>query len=391
MKRTSAMRELWVGVLLTISFVVFFVLLISLGEQQNLLLPKTTYHAFFQQTQGLAVGAPVRLEGVPIGSVTAIDFPEDPNDFRIIVTFQVDRTMAPRIREDTKALIVSQGIIGEVLLGLKRGSTLAPPAEPDTFLPTIETGTLEEFKTQGQVIAENILAISSDISRIMERIENGEGMLARLLTDDEYAQAFLQRIDRTSQAMEEIVHKLNEGESFLGRLLAAGDPKATAAADDVFEAIERINTILARVEGGEGTLGRLINEDTEFESLVTSLSEMSASVKNLTQEIEEGDGLLGKLIRDETWANEVMTELRQTSKDISDIVSELKSGEGTLGALLKDPSIYEGLNDLVGGVQKNRVLRWFIRRNVARGAEAELEETRESGKSPGRANRRKRE
>jgi len=42
----------------------------------------------------------------------------------------------------------------------------------------------------------------------------------------------------------------------------------------------------------------------------------------------------------------------------------LKSGEGTLGALINDPSLYEDLKSLIGGANRNRVLKYFIQKSV---------------------------
>lgn len=371
MKRPSAIRELWVGVLLTVGFVVFFVLLISVGEQHNLLSPKVTFHSRFDQTQGLNVGAPVRLEGVPVGSVTDIAFPDDPNDHRIIVTFQVDSGVAGRIRKDSKAILVSQGLIGEVLLGLKRGSPRSPPAEPGSFLEARETGSLEEFKSQGQVIAENLISISGDIQSIVERIERGEGLLARVLTDEEFAQEFLGRLDETSEALQEIVSKLNAGESFLGRLLASSDPEASASADALLQTIRSFESIVRRVERGEGTLGSLVQGESRIEDIMARMEETLDSIQEVTRDLEEGEGLAARLIRDEELAEQILDDLREASANVATITARLERGEGTLGALLVDPSIYEGMQDLVGGIQESRILRWFIRRKVKKGARSD--------------------
>jgi len=372
-KPSSVVRELWVGVLVAVAFIVFFVLLISVGEQHNLLAPKNAYLARFVRTQGLAVGAPVWLEGVPVGSVTDIRFPEEPDDFHIIVEFHVERSLAPRIRRDTRALIVSQGLIGEVLLGLERGSPEAPLAEPGAFLLSRETSTLEQFTSQGQVIADNIISISTDIRSVLARLERGEGLLARMLTDDEFAKHVIERLDSSTEALTEIAQGLKEGESFLGKILSAEDPRGAAAADSLFAAIERVEEIVVRVEKGEGTIGRLVTQDEEFDNVVAGLGEMSAAIRRFIDEVESGKGLLGELIMNEEAGREVMDNLESASKSIASITAKIDSGEGTIGAFIEDPALYEAMRDLVEGVEKSRVLRWFVRRKVAEGAEADLE------------------
>jgi phospholipid/cholesterol/gamma-HCH transport system substrate-binding protein len=373
-KATSAVRELWVGVLLAVAFVVFFVLLISVGEQHNLLAPKNEYHARFKQTQGLQVGAPVWLEGVPVGSVTGIRFPEDPDDFSIVVTFRVERALASRIRQDTTAVILTQGLIGEALLGLERGSPTAPPAEADSFVPTRESGTLAQFQTQGQIIADNIISIARDIRKVFARLEKGEGLVSKLLVDKQFADNFVERLESATEALAEIAESLNKGESFLGRLMASEDPDGVAAAESVFATIGRVERLVGRVERGEGTIGKLLAEDSEYDQMADGLREMTDAVRNFVRKVEEGEGLVAQLLLDEEAGREILDDMRRASRHIANISEELDRGEGTLGALLEDPSLYEAMEDLVEGIEKSRVLRWFVKRKQAEGAEKDLEE-----------------
>ena len=56
------------------------------------------------------------------------------------------------------------------------------------------------------------------------------------------------------------------------------------------------------------------------------------------------------------------TQLRQTSEAVN-------SGQGTIGMLTRDPALYEDLRSLVGGAQRNKLLRSYIRKTVERGEE----------------------
>ena len=45
----------------------------------------------------------------------------------------------------------------------------------------------------------------------------------------------------------------------------------------------------------------------------------------------------------------------------------LENGGGTLGLLAHDPALYEDLRALVGGAQRNKLLRSYIRRTIEEG------------------------
>ncbi len=73
--------------------------------------------------------------------------------------------------------------------------------------------------------------------------------------------------------------------------------------------------------------------------------------------------LSGKLNDSTKLANDSMTRLHS-------IISKVDSGEGTLGALINDPSLYEDMRNLIGGVNRNRVFKYVVRKSVESSREA---------------------
>ena len=59
---------------------------------------------------------------------------------------------------------------------------------------------------------------------------------------------------------------------------------------------------------------------------------------------------------------DTVSSLRRTSESI-------EQGEGTLGLLAHDPALYEDLRALVGGAQRNKLLRSYIRKTIQKGEE----------------------
>jgi phospholipid/cholesterol/gamma-HCH transport system substrate-binding protein len=371
MSRRSPIRDLWVGTLVLFACFIFLVLLISVGTRHNVFSPKIPYHARFESSQGLAVGAPVRLEGVPIGSVSKIAFPEDPNDFQIIVTIEIERDVAPRIREDTTGYIAQSTLLGDVLLELEKGSSTAPALAPEAFIRTKESPTIEQFKSVGETLAANVLEISTDLRSIVSRLEEGEGVLPRLLRDPEYGASVMENVRGTAENVDEISARLAEGESFLGQL--ATGPEGADAARRFFDTVERLDVFLARVEGGEGALGMLMQQGSPAEEAMEDLASAARSFREFADSLEVGEGgIVPRLLADEELAEALLADLRVTASNLASISTKLDEAEGTLGLLLEDPSVYEGLEDVVSGVQENKVLRWYIRRQQRKGAQERL-------------------
>jgi phospholipid/cholesterol/gamma-HCH transport system substrate-binding protein len=88
--------------------------------------------ASFRSVEGVGVGADVRLAGIRVGSVTALEL--DPASFEAKATFTVARGLA--IPEDSDVKIASEGLLGGAFLEITPGASEFMLAEGDTILNT---------------------------------------------------------------------------------------------------------------------------------------------------------------------------------------------------------------------------------------------------------------
>ncbi len=59
-----------------------------------------------------------------------------------------------------------------------------------------------------------------------------------------------------------------------------------------------------------------------------------------------------------------MEDLYSSMGSMKSIMSKIDRGEGTIGALINDPSLYDDLKALLGGANRNKVLKYFVRKSV---------------------------
>lgn len=134
-------------------------------------------------------------------------------------------------------------------------------------------------------------------------------------------------------------------------------------------ASESIRAISARLERGEGTLGKLMASDTK---LYDNLDAMIANAKEISACLKEGKGLLGRLLAtDDPLAGELESSLAAFKKacasfdardtfasanklleTLNSVADKLKAGEGTLGKLIADPSLYDEVNGLTKDIRQ---------------------------------------
>jgi phospholipid/cholesterol/gamma-HCH transport system substrate-binding protein len=100
--------------------------------------------------------------------------------------------------------------------------------------------------------------------------------------------------------------------------------------------VRRVDRILTQIESGNGSIGKLIYDDTVYRRLNSSLSE----VQNMVTGISQGRGSIGKLISSDEFYNKANASIDKLNK----VIDEINAGQGTVGKLIKDPALYNNAN-----------------------------------------------
>ena len=107
-----------VWIFLMLSVVALVVAVYAIGEKSGLFERGATLYAYFEDLDGLVVGAPVRLSGLDIGTVSSVEFPAEIEQRKARVRLSIKARYLPRIRSDSKASIGSKGLLGDKLVDM---------------------------------------------------------------------------------------------------------------------------------------------------------------------------------------------------------------------------------------------------------------------------------
>src|SRR5215467_355222 len=115
-----------------------------------------------------------------------------------------------------------------------------------------------------------------------------------------------------------------------------------------------LKNILTRTEQGKGFLGALTTESEESERLGNSLNATLASLTAVIRKVEQGKGLVGQLLIDEKYGKETGDSIRMALHSLQNVFAKidtsLQSNTGAIAALLNDPEgkqkVYQLLDNL---------------------------------------------
>ena len=132
---------------------------------------------------------------------------------------------------------------------------------------------------------------------------------------------------------EQILASVQEGRGTIGKLVTD---------DALFVEFNRFllsaQEVTRAMNSGDGTIGSLLKDPAAYNSLKTSL----ANLQDLTARINAGQGALGRFLNDEKLAN----SLSSTLTNLDQVTGKMNSGQGTVAKLMNETVLYDRINAL---------------------------------------------
>lgn len=272
---------------------------------------------------------PVFVRGLKVGSVQSMELLPNAVQVKLILDQQVT------FRKDYNVTVGKTSMLGGTCIQITEGNDAEVlPADfplegvtpPDMMadLGELVKGLREALNPEElrQTIS-NIQKASADIAVLTERVQRGEGMVGKLLSEDNSA---YEDLSAGLDNFRAITEDLRTGKGLLGKLISEED--TTYA--DLQSAIANLNTVTEGLANGKGLLGKLMREeDTTYADLQSTL----ANLNTVTEGLANGKGLLGKLMREE---DSTYADLQSALANLNTVTEGLANGQGFLGKLMRE-------------------------------------------------------
>jgi phospholipid/cholesterol/gamma-HCH transport system substrate-binding protein len=118
--------------------------------------------------------------------------------------------------------------------------------------------------------------------------------------------------------------------------------------DNVVEITHSLNTILGRMEKGQGLLGQLTSDSPEGRQLLTSVTGAADSLQRIAAKVETGKGLLPRLLNDRAMGDQLALSLDR----FQSLLDQAQHGPGLLPGLINDPAGRAEFNDTLASLHQ---------------------------------------
>ena len=271
--------------------ILLFILGFSYLKSTPLFDDSKTFYVVYDHVGGLQPGTQVSINGYAVGKVNDIRFKDSSG--KLLVTFSVDKSF--EFSKNSPAELYDTGIIGGKGVQIQPVFDGAPPAKSGDTLPSSTRPGLTELVQQkltplqlkiegavthadsllfnfNQVLDENtrqnLRETISGLKEVVASFQKTSNGLNDLLADNR------SRIDSTLDNIGQVSANLAR---LSDTLSTSGLGRAIASLEST---LGHLNTVLARMESGEGTMGRLLKDD----SLYVNLNEASRQLELLLQD-----------------------------------------------------------------------------------------------------------
>jgi phospholipid/cholesterol/gamma-HCH transport system substrate-binding protein len=354
---------------------------LAISKESRMFVRKNAYWSRFENTSGLVPGSPVRLVGVQIGTVDEITFPSDLSEIRIKVTFKVDRAFAPRLRTGTVAYLKSLSYLSQdKYIELTPGDPAQPVLPPGEFIPSGRS-TWEETLERSQSIADDIKEITASLRDVLVAMNSGEGVFHDMIHDPQFGRQGVADLEGSLSSLRRILERMDRGEGLAGAMLADG-VFARRQLDNLDASLGHMRSLLERFDNPEGTVAQLTDPQGKANRILDRLDQGAEAMSRAAKQVGEGQGVVGRLVNDKEYADRLLEKVDAAAGHIRSIMRKIDAGEGSIGGMVNDPDIYEGLRDIVAGIQKSKVGKGMLRHYGKKGAKEREAETEAETEAP---------
>lgn len=274
--------------------IILFLIGFNFLNGTSLFKSENTHYAVYENVEGLQIGTKVTISGLAVGKVSQIDFL--PSSAKILVTFTLRKDVF--FSKNSTAELYEAGLIGGKSIAIQPVyDNAAKLKDGDTLRATIKPGLTDVVNQQIaplQQKLESVLANADSLFIGLNDVLNIEGRNNLSLTLNELSQT-VKNINAVAASLDQILSKqkrnlnttldnvaaISKNVNQLSDSLAQSNIKQSI--DNFETTIIKLNRLLANLEAGNGSMGKLLKDEQLYNNIEASTKEIELLIKDLKE------------------------------------------------------------------------------------------------------------
>ena len=251
-----------------------------------------TIYTIYNEVEGLVPGAKVTINGLSVGKISEIDFL--PNSTKILITMKIRDELI--FSTSSTALLYETGLIGGMAVAIKpvfdsenkiiSGDTLASEVKPgltelinrqieplqakiSSMLSSADSLFIGVSNVLDNNTQLNLKSTLQNLSNTTQNLNEASSSLIKILDDNQnYINTTFNNFSDTSANLKSITDSISEANISL-------------TMRELNETVKGLNLIVSSIENGKGTLGKIVNDESLYESLIDASDELESLLSDL--------------------------------------------------------------------------------------------------------------
>ncbi len=281
--------ELWVGATVLAALALFLYATFRVGGCAWVEVPGRRLVARFDDAAGVELRTEVTVAGVRVGEVESVRL----DGGRARVTLRIEET-GLELPVDSVARIRSRGLLGERQVEIVPGGSQQLLGDGDVLTRTVDAANVDRLLDQLAGVADDVKTVTRTLRLVLGGSE-GEAHLAEIVqnvhavsqelrgfVEDNRGQlaGAIASFDRFAAELARLTEENGQTlDQMLGRFARVSGEMETA--------VGRLAAVSERVERGEGSLGKLLNDEELYDSARDSLAELREALREVRRAAED--------------------------------------------------------------------------------------------------------
>jgi len=284
-------KELKVGILAIVA-VGLLIFGYNFLKGNNVFSSSRVFYAVYDNVKGLSPSAPVSINGYQVGTVTDIQFIKSG---QLLVTMNINNDF--NFSKASVAQIYGGGLIGGKSMQIELDNTSTKAAKSgDTLQSSVEEGLIE--------------LVNEKLTPLKDKISNAVVEVDTLLSSINYVFDV-----NTRNNLRNSIKNLNETLTSLNLSTKKIEGVLNSNIDNINSTIENFRSTSDNLSKMSDTLSKI-----EFNRIVQNADETLLNLKEISNKLKNGDGSLGKLMNDD----QMYMNLENATKELEELLSDIK-------------------------------------------------------------------